>query len=225
MSSEIETLLCLVRHGESAWNLEGRVQGQQDPPLSELGLRQAEAAARALAAEPWHALYASDLARAAQTAAAISRHTRLPIRLDPDLRERGQGTLEGRLLADLTSIPDVDAPEVGREPIPAVLDRCRHVVTRMRSPDPPDGPEPETQTERRVIVVTHGAFIQHALESLGITRESQAAPRNGSLTRLRLGPAGAALITFDDVSHLPDTAPGEVSPFYASLMSSRRRLG
>src|SRR5687767_9897807 len=219
MSSEIETLLCLVRHGESAWNLEGRVQGQQDPPLSELGLRQAEAVARDLAAERWHALYSSDLSRATQTAAAIARHTGLPVTLDPDLRERGQGALEGLLLAEAARLPDVDAPEVGREAVTAVAERCRRAFSRMLIPESaraaeapggpggPGGPGPRQDadpSERRVIVVSHGALIQHALDTLGITRDSSAAPRNASVTRIRLGPSGAVLVGFDDVSHLLD---------------------
>ena len=67
------TRLCIVRHGETAWNAEHRVQGQLDVPLNATGLAQAEAIARALGREKFDAIYASDLARALQTAAPIAR--------------------------------------------------------------------------------------------------------------------------------------------------------
>src|SRR5512139_1804310 len=80
--------LCVIRHGETAWNAEGRVQGQTDVPLSPLGAAQAAALVAALAGERFGALYASDLARVRQTAAPLARALRLAPRLDPALRER-----------------------------------------------------------------------------------------------------------------------------------------
>ena len=67
------TVLCLVRHGQSTWNAERRIQGQLDPPLSELGRAQANRVAERLARERWDVLYSSDLSRARQTAEAIAR--------------------------------------------------------------------------------------------------------------------------------------------------------
>lgn len=86
--------LCVIRHGETAWNAEGRVQGQTDVPLSALGEAQALALAGALAGERFAALYASDLARVRQTAAPAASVLGLAPRLEAALRERHYGKFE-----------------------------------------------------------------------------------------------------------------------------------
>jgi probable phosphoglycerate mutase len=88
------TRLCVIRHGETAWNAEGRVQGQTDVPLSALGEAQALALVAALAGERFSALYASDLARVRQTAAPAARALGLAPRLEAALRERHYGKFE-----------------------------------------------------------------------------------------------------------------------------------
>src|SRR6185436_91891 len=75
IASEIQAMrLIIVRHGESEWNRVGRYQGQCDAPLSDLGLRQAEALARRLSDEPLDVIFTSPLQRAAKTAEAIARY-------------------------------------------------------------------------------------------------------------------------------------------------------
>lgn len=86
--------ICIIRHGETAWNAEGRVQGQTDVPLSAVGEAQACAVRDALAGEPFVALYSSDLARVRQTAAPAAARLGLPVRLEPALRERHYGKFE-----------------------------------------------------------------------------------------------------------------------------------
>jgi probable phosphoglycerate mutase len=88
------TRLCVIRHGETAWNAEGRVQGQTDVPLSAQGAAQALALAAALAGERFAALYTSDLARVRQTAAPAARVLGLAPRLEAALRERHYGKFE-----------------------------------------------------------------------------------------------------------------------------------
>jgi len=92
------TRLCLVRHGQTDWNLEGRYQGQGDVPLNEVGRVQARALARQLQSQPFTAMYASDLKRAKETAEIISTYVNLPITLEPRLREIDQGEWEGQLV-------------------------------------------------------------------------------------------------------------------------------
>lgn len=84
----------MIRHAETAWNAEGRVQGQTDVPLSAAGEAQALALAAALAGERFAALYASDLTRVRQTAAPAARVLGLEVRLDAGLRERHYGKFE-----------------------------------------------------------------------------------------------------------------------------------
>lgn len=89
------TRLCIVRHGETAWNAQCRIQGQLDIGLNATGHDQARALASRLAGGRFAALYASDLARAWQTALALARALGLLVRPAPELRERHYGILQG----------------------------------------------------------------------------------------------------------------------------------
>jgi broad specificity phosphatase PhoE len=114
--------LHLIRHGQTDWNIEGRFQGQADPPLNASGLAQAEALAAALGPGLHQALYTSDLTRARQTAAALAARTGLAARLEPRLREVHHGQWDGLLLAEIVGrYPDDWAararlPETARPP-------------------------------------------------------------------------------------------------------------
>ncbi len=89
--------LLLIRHGQSIANAEGRLQGQFDSPLTDLGREQARALARRLLREGWavSALYASDLSRAAETAEILATTLDAPVILDKRLREYDVGVLNG----------------------------------------------------------------------------------------------------------------------------------
>ena len=89
------TRLYLIRHGQSAGNAEGRFGGHGPTPLSELGQKQAEITAEALARENVSAIYSSDLYRAVQTAEPLSRLTGVPLLTKSAFRERNVGVLEG----------------------------------------------------------------------------------------------------------------------------------
>jgi broad specificity phosphatase PhoE len=89
------TILLLVRHGETDWNADGRLQGQTDRPLSDYGRRQARRLADELAGEELAAIYSSDLARARETAEIVGERLGQPVVLEPDIRERDWGTWEG----------------------------------------------------------------------------------------------------------------------------------
>ncbi|CAN5304545.1 histidine phosphatase family protein [soil metagenome] len=96
--------LILVRHGQTAWNAERRLQGHTDVGLSERGEREALAVGAALANEPIDAIWSSDLLRAHRTAACIAaHHAALSIRTDRALRERSYGVFEGLRLDELST--------------------------------------------------------------------------------------------------------------------------
>jgi len=82
------TEFLLVRHGETDWNAEGRLQGHTDRPLSDYGRKQARRLADELAGSDIDAIYASDLARARETAEIVGARLHLPVVLEPDLREK-----------------------------------------------------------------------------------------------------------------------------------------
>jgi broad specificity phosphatase PhoE len=99
--SALSTRLLLVRHGETAWNREGRYQGSTDVPLNANGRRQATALAAQLRAEPLAAVYSSTLRRASATARVIAAPHRLRVVRDPRLNEINQGQWEGLRPADI----------------------------------------------------------------------------------------------------------------------------
>lgn len=96
----LSTRLCLVRHGETEWNAERRLQGQIDIGLNDTGRRQALAAGRWLRGQPIRAVYSSDLQRARCTAEAIAAALGLPLTTSPQLRERNYGIFQGLTYAE-----------------------------------------------------------------------------------------------------------------------------
>ena len=90
-----DTVLTLVRHGETEWNAAGRIQGHLDIPLSVIGFAQSAAIGQRLGGEAFDAILSSDLERALQTARPIVRHPGQTILRDARLRERHLGVLQG----------------------------------------------------------------------------------------------------------------------------------
>jgi probable phosphoglycerate mutase len=148
----------LVRHGQSEWNAARRVQGQQDPPLTPLGLVQAAAAADSLRDRPVTAVLSSDLTRARRTAEPIAAAHGLPVVVDIRLREQCLGVLEGlpqQEALDRSSgfdWTDVDAAVRGGESLRAVYVRLAAAL------DPLCGGEFGAE----VAVVSHGDAIRVA---------------------------------------------------------------
>lgn len=91
----IATRICIVRHGETDWNVEKRIQGQTDIPLNETGHAQALAMAYNASHHQFHAIYSSDLLRASATAQAIADRVGLEVKQLPHLRERHYGIFQG----------------------------------------------------------------------------------------------------------------------------------
>jgi len=89
------TRFCIVRHGETNWNVEKRIQGQTDIPLNHTGKAQALAMASNAGHHRFSAIYSSDLSRASETAHAISEHQGLAVKTRADLRERHYGIFQG----------------------------------------------------------------------------------------------------------------------------------
>src|ERR1043166_10075988 len=89
------TDILLIRHGETLWNQQGRMQGQNDSPLTTTGLEQARKLARRLKHVEFTTLYSSDLGRAHQTARCIADETGHEVLADAGLRERSFGIFEG----------------------------------------------------------------------------------------------------------------------------------
>ena len=139
------TTLLLVRHGETDWNAEGRLQGQTDRPLSDFGRRQARQLAEQLEGEELEAIYSSDLARARETAQIVGDRVGLPVELDVDLREKDWGTWEG-----LTAV-ERDRVEFVGESTQAHQERMLRALARISAQHSDGG---------TVLVVTHGGSMR-----------------------------------------------------------------
>lgn len=199
------TRLVLVRHGETAWNAEQRIQGQLDIPLNERGLWQAERAGRALADEGLQAIYSSDLQRASATAAALARHTGLPVQTDAALRERAFGHFEGATFREIEERWPEDAarwrrrePDFGPgdgETLSAFYARSSAVALRLAARHP----------GQTLALVAHGGVLDCLYRAA--TRIALDAPRtwqigNASINRVLYSDGGLVLVGWADNGHL-----------------------
>ena len=160
--------LVLVRHGETAWNAEGRLQGQTDIPLNDLGREQARATGRELSADSWDVLVSSSLGRAIETAELIGQNLDLTLTEKLDgLQERHYGDAEGKMVRDLPR-PRIDELLRTAEPEDAVASRGLAVLHGLV----------QRHEGRRIVAVAHGTLIRLALDTMtGGTRS--AILRNG----------------------------------------------
>jgi len=111
------TRICFVRHGETDWNVEKRIQGQLDLPLNEVGRAQALAMAFNAAHVSFRTVYSSDLARAEETARALALREGLEVKMLPHLRERNYGIFQGITAAEgALRYPEAHAHYMARDP-------------------------------------------------------------------------------------------------------------
>jgi len=212
------TRIIAVRHGETAWNVETRIQGQLDIALNAKGAWQAKRLAQALTEEPIDQIYSSDLSRAHATARAVAEGKAgtcaANVQLDAGLRERCFGSFEGHTWADI----ETQWPEESRR-------------WRQRDPDfaPPGGETPRQiqarvqnaintiaarHTGQLILLVAHGGVLD-MLYRLATNQELHA-PRtwelgNASINRLLWTPQSLTLVGWSDSRHLQDDALDESS--------------
>lgn len=207
MSLGTETTLLLIRHGETAWNAEHRIQGRLDVPLSTTGVWQAGRLAQRLADEAIDVVVASDLARAWMTGVPLADARGLSMSAEPRLRERAFGIFEGKTLDEIAAghpqefaawrTRDVDwripGGESAAEFIARVLEAMEEIATKHPG--------------RTVAVITHGGVLDV------VYRKARAlawdAPRehlmlNAGINRLQAEPDPLRLRIVDwaDVAHL-----------------------
>lgn len=214
MSSAQVTRILAIRHGETLWNVDSRIQGHLDISLNDTGRWQAERLGMALKDESIAAIYASDLSRAHDTALAVSRHTGVSVQAEPGLRERSFGEFEGRTFAEIET------------ELPAQAQRWR-----QRDPTfTPAGGESLLMLEARVLSVAGRLAAQHPGEQIALfahggvmdilyraaTRLDLQAARtwalgNTAVNRLLWSPEGFSLVGWADVQHLSDGALDESS--------------
>lgn len=187
------TTLCLVRHGETDWNLAGRLQGREDVPLNERGRAQAGRCAVAVAGSTWDVVLTSPLLRAAQTAEIIAAAVGIDPVGVPELVERDYGAASGLTRDEVRRrYPDGVVP--GEESRSALAERGMAVVRSWVDRLP----------GRRILVVSHGGVISSVLElaSAGGITVAPGTLANGSLSVVRHDAAGWAVPHHNVVDHL-----------------------
>ncbi|MDN3918678.1 histidine phosphatase family protein [Roseateles violae] len=211
---DASTRILAVRHGETQWNRETRIQGQLDIPLNETGLEQARRVGAALREEAIDLIYSSDLARARQTAEAVARATGVELRLDAELRERSFGRFEGLSWAEIAERwpalserwrrRDLDFDAEGGETLPIFYQRCVGAVERLAARHP----------GRTLLIVAHGGVMDCLYRAA--TRLPLQAPRswelgNAAINRLLYSPQGLSLVGWNDQFHLDDRSLDELA--------------
>jgi len=208
------TRIIAIRHGETSWNVDTRIQGQLDIPLSANGRWQAERLAHALRGEPIQAIYASDLTRAWETAQYLGHtHDRQVIK-EPGLRERGFGDFEGKTFAEIEALlpeqsmrwrrRDPEFSPRGGESLVTLSARVVEAAERLAARHPGE----------QIALVGHGGVMDVLYRAA--TRLDIQAPRtwalgNAAINRLLWTPEGFALVGWADTQHLDDDVLDEAA--------------
>jgi len=203
----LETQFIVVRHGQTEWNRQGRIQGHLDSPLTAEGRAQAEAIARRLAGTPVAAIWCSDLGRVLDTAAPSARTLGLAVRTDMRLRERQLGVFQGLTFEEASRAHperfsrfrarNLDEDMVGGETLPQMRERVAEALGAIAA----------THPSQTVLVVTHGGVLDQVYRlATGMPLD---APRsfdveNASINRLIWSSGHLSLQVWGDVSHHGD---------------------
>jgi 2,3-bisphosphoglycerate-dependent phosphoglycerate mutase len=202
------TRFCIVRHGETDWNVERRIQGHVDIPLNALGRVQAEATANGLAGLVFAAAYSSDLARAWATAEIAARRLGLALAAEPGLRERHYGVFQGLTTAEAAErFPAAHARYLARdrdydfevgESLSGLAARVAVAVEALA----------ERHRGQSVLLVSHGGVLDVCYRRA--TGRDLSAPRdfpipNAALNWIEVGRQGWRLHSWADRRHLERT--------------------
>ena len=208
--------LLAIRHGETAWNAGGRLQGHLDIALNDTGRLQAERLAQALVGrEPLDAIYTSDLVRAHDTALALAEATGAPLTVHAGLRERCFGDFQGLTFDEVTQQapdaaarwrrrePDWTPPGEGGESLLIFQERVAQTVQALAAQN----------TGKLIAIVTHGGVLDvlyRAAARLGLQDARTWQLTNTAVNRLLWSPdSGLSLVGWADVSHLEDVSLDE----------------
>ena len=208
------TRIIAIRHGETTWNVDTRIQGHLDIPLNAIGRWQAERLADALRDEPITAIYASDLSRAWETAQYVGHAHGLPVMKEVALRERDFGDFEGKTFAEIELLlpeqslrwrkRDPEFYPAGGESLVALRTRVMKVAERLAALHPGE----------LIALVGHGGVMVVLYRAA--TRLDIQAPRtwtlgNAAINRLLWTPEGFTLIGWADTQHLDEDVLDELA--------------
>jgi uncharacterized phosphatase len=207
------TLLYLVRHGETDWNRQRRIQGSTAIPLNATGRDQAARTARLLGRRSWDAILTSPLSRAVETASIISGELGLgaPEVLE-DIAERAYGAAEGLGVAELARLFPDDAPVPGRESREEVTERVIGALLRVAA----------DRAGEHLVLTTHGGVIRAVLNAIAPSPKHRGVPiTNGSIHSFRYANGGLQLVAFNDPIEIDSVTPGADDLIEQNAMESR----
>ena len=206
--------LFIVRHGETEWNDEGRVQGHSDVGLSEGGRQQSRAVARRLAYALINVAYSSDLRRAIETARIVLGERGVPLHTTPQLREYHKGVFEGLTaedtkarypeLYDASPVKDLDFAPPGGESTRQVSARLAAFVADLK----------KRHQDETLLVVGHGGSLRAAIVALldlPLEANWRFVMANCSISVIDTYPDNAVLNLYNDTSHLDCLEPSFLS--------------
>lgn len=202
------TRIIAVRHGETAWNVETRIQGNLNIGLNDKGRWQARRLSQALAArEPIAAVYSSDLLRASDTARAIADATHRPLHLVEGLRERGFGLFQGKTYAEVEALHPEEArrwrkrdPEWAPPQGESLLALRERVLSTART-------LAARHLDEQIVLVAHGGvmdMLYRAATGVGLQAPRTWNLGNAAANRLLWSHEGFTLVGWSDTSHLDD---------------------
>lgn len=198
--------LIIVRHGESEWNRIGRYQGQEDAPLSSLGISQAAALGERLRSESFQSIYTSPLQRAAHTAAAIARHhPEVPVYQEPALLEIHHGAWQGLMIDQVVELYQEALQEwrrfptrsqfPGGESFSNILKRVLEFKERLIA----------THADQTVLASTHDVVVKILVaDALGMNmdRINRIWVTNASISVVEYGGELPYLVSLSEACHL-----------------------
>jgi 2,3-bisphosphoglycerate-dependent phosphoglycerate mutase len=212
LALELSTRILAIRHGETAWNVDGRMQGHLDIPLNDTGRWQAHRLALAVSEESIAAIYSSDLLRALQTAESVAAGSGQKIEIEVDLRERCFGKFEGLTFREIDErwpaeaerwrLRDPDFTPEGGESLRVFYARCVDAITRLAAAHP----------GQTIALVAHGGVMDcfyRAATRVDLQAQRSWQLGNASINRLLYSEGGLSLVGWSDTFHLEDPALDE----------------
>jgi 2,3-bisphosphoglycerate-dependent phosphoglycerate mutase len=201
------TRLCIVRHGETDWNIERRIQGHLDVELNATGQQQAEATARGIVGHEFAALYSSDLMRTMQTAFTLGQVAGLEVRPETGLRERHYGRMQGMTYKEMLAQDAAEAEsfrqrdpqyDFGGETLLAFADRIHKTIQKLAV----------AHAGKTLLLVTHGGvldIVYRRATGRELTSSRDFGVPNAALNWIEVGLKGWHLLTWADRRHLEKT--------------------
>jgi broad specificity phosphatase PhoE len=171
-----ETILGLLRHGQTDWNIDLRLQGSSDIPLNETGRNQAAVAGATFSREDWDVIIASPLSRARDTAQIVAQQLNMPVVIVPELVERSFGVAEGFSHSEWRKMYEANEHIEGLESLEDLRSRCELLLQLVATEY--DG--------LRVLAISHGALIRKVLRIVSNNQIPQDGDRLGNVSLNKL---------------------------------------